>query len=372
MFRTAKTVEMLKPIALVAGLAILLWSLGLPSLRLADAASLTDVKDTLSDSAPSASANHEIEFISPTGVATSSTIVLTFPASSFGLTNIGEEDIDLLVNGSNVTNANWSTATTATTITLTLGATSIPAGATTTLLIGLNATNQGTPNTQIVNPAAEGSYEINISAGASDSGATRVVILSAVTVTATVNTIFNFSVAGLGTGVSVNGETTGITTSSTSIPFGTLAAGVATTGAHRLSVSTNATNGYVVTVQSDQAFQSSTGADIDMFSNGAYSNSPSTWASPSATVGAENTYGHWGITSDDATIDSRTANQFSANEFISASTTPHEIMQHSGPANGQTMGVGTTTVGYKVQISALQEAGDDYTTTLTYIATPTF
>ena len=49
MFRAASTVEMLKPIALIAGLAILLWSLGLPSLRFADAANVSSFSDTLTD-----------------------------------------------------------------------------------------------------------------------------------------------------------------------------------------------------------------------------------------------------------------------------------------------------------------------------------
>lgn len=372
MFRSASTVEMLKPIALIAGLAILLWSLGLPSLHLAAAANITDVSDTLSDSAPSAGSNHTIKFNSPTGVATSSTIVVTFPASSFSLTNIGEEDIDLLVNGSNVTNANWSTATTATSITLTLTGTSIAAGATTTVLVGTHATNQGVPNTQIINPAAEGSYEINISAGASDSGATRVVILSAVTVSASVDTIFSFTVTGVAAGVTVNGETTTGSTGSTTIPFGTLQAGVATVTAQQLEVNTNAANGYVVTAQVDSSLLSSTGADIDGYENGSDTNTPSAWNAPSGTLGSENTYGHWGLTSDDKTITSRSGSQFDDNLFVAASTSPREIMQHTGPVNGQGVGVGTTTVGFKIQISALQEAADDYTTTLTYVATPTF
>jgi hypothetical protein len=36
------------------------------------------------------------------------------------------------------------------------------------------------------------------------------------------------------------------------------------------------------------------------------------------------------------------------------------------------MGVGSTTVAYKVEITSLQEAAKDYTATLTYIATPVF
>lgn len=34
--------------------------------------------------------------------------------------------------------------------------------------------------------------------------------------------------------------------------------------------------------------------------------------------------------------------------------------------------VGQTVVGFKIEVSSLQEAGDDYNTTLTYIATPSF
>ena len=47
-------------------------------------------------------------------------------------------------------------------------------------------------------------------------------------------------------------------------------------------------------------------------------------------------------------------------------------MSHTGPTNGTITGEGTTKVGFKVQISGLQEAGDDYTARLTYVATPTF
>jgi hypothetical protein len=36
------------------------------------------------------------------------------------------------------------------------------------------------------------------------------------------------------------------------------------------------------------------------------------------------------------------------------------------------MGIGSTTVAYKVQITALQEAATDYTAQLMYIATPVF
>ena len=370
MFKTEKTVTLLKSIAMVAGLAIILWSLGLPTLRFADAANITSVSDTLSDSAPSASADHTIEFVTPSGVANGETIVITFPAD-FDLTGIGEEDIDLLVDDVNVTDGDWSVVNGGDDLTFTIESGSIGAGSTTAFLIGLHATNEaGTPDSQIVNPSAEGSYELGFTVGSQDSGWTRVVILTAVTVSATVDTIFTFAVAGVGAGEAVNGATTTGSTASTSVNFGTLEAGVATTTAQDLTVTTNAANGFAITVQLDQPLRSSTGATIDGFAQGSDTDDPSAWVAPTAVLGSANTYGHWGFTSDDT--DTIRTNEFASGEFAAASTTPRVVMSHDGPSNGTGTGEGTTRVGYQVEISSLQEAGDDYTATLTYVATPTF
>lgn len=368
---------MLRAIALIAGLSILLWSLGLPSLHLANAANLDTIRDTLSDTAPSASSNHDIEYTHTgdgTGVPNGQDIVLDFSDGPFVLSYIGQEDIDLLVDGSNVTSANWSVATTATSITITMDVGSIGAASSTRILIGTNATNEGVPNSQMSNPGAEGSYDINITAG-TDSGTTMVAMIDSVTVQATVDTVFTFAVSGVGAGVSVNGETTTGTTSTTSIPFGALSeSGGATTTAQLLTVNTNASQGYVVTVQTDGYLESTTGGIIDGFANGGDTDTPADWTTnqPTGDVDDAKTWGHWGFTSDDATTTRDAGDEFDANEFAAASTTPRVVMSHNGPVNGTGTGVGTTYVGYKVQITNLQEAGDDYSTTLTYIATPTF
>ena len=96
MFRTENSVGMLKAIAMIAGLAILLWSLGLPSLRFADAANITSVSDRLTDSAPSAVSDHDVSFTIPStgpGVANGQTIVINF--TSFDSTGVDATDIDL-------------------------------------------------------------------------------------------------------------------------------------------------------------------------------------------------------------------------------------------------------------------------------------
>lgn len=381
MLKTEKTVILLKTIATIAGFAIILWSLGLPSLRFADAANITDVSDTLSNSAPSAASNHTISFVTPTGVANGATTTITFPTGFTGIPSLGVEDVDFASTSDMSIAANCGGSERVRFIASGLTVSfvfcpgdggSLPAGATTTIEIGTNATFGSSGDSRISNPAGEASYEIGFTVGASDSGWTRVVILDDVLVTAAVDTIFTFAVAGLGAGVSVNGTTTTGSTGSTTIPFGTLQAGVATRTAQMLTVNTNAANGYVVTVQLNQALQSSTGADIDGFAQGSYTNTPVAWVPPTAVVGSENTYGHWGFTSDDDTTTRSPGDEFNANEWASASTSPRVVMSHTGPVNGTVAGQGTTTVGYKVQISGLQEAGDDYTATLTYVATPTF
>ncbi len=369
MFRAASTVEMLKPIALIAGLAILLWSLGLPSLRFADAANVSSFSDTLTDSAPSAVSDHVITFTADEGLAALGTFTLDFTGFTIG--SVDDTDIDLNINGGDITlaaaasGATWGAAFTGNQLTFTSDTGTIGAGEIVIVTIGLQAAGG---DAQLTNPSSEGSYPIALTSSGNDSGETRVVILTAVTVTATVNTIFNFSVEGLAGGATVNGETSTGGAASTSIPFGVLQAGSAnaTSAAQLLTVATNAANGYSVTVQVDQPFQSSTGAIIDGFDNGTDTATPVAWDSPDGLVGQQNTYGHWGLISDDTDIFTN------ASEFIAASTTAREIMTHNGPVNGAGVGQGTTSVLYKVEISALQEAGDDYSTTLTYIATPTF
>jgi hypothetical protein len=366
MYTTEKTVTLLKTIAIIAGLAITLWSLGLPYLHLADAANITTVSDVLSDSAPSANSNHTITFTTPSGVDNGDSIVISF--DNFDVSGVDEDDMDLLVNDSNVAASNWAGSFVGNDLTIVMG-TAIAPAAEVTILVGLHATNEGSPTAQIGNPAGEGSYELGFTVGDDDSGWTRVVILSGVEVSAAVDTIFTFTVAGLPAGSAVNGVTTSGATGSTSIPFGTLVANDASTTAQQLTVSTNAANGYTVTVQVDQQLESSTGAVIDGFSNGSYTNTPTTWQVPSATLGVPATYGHWGITSNDATT-TRSA-EFDSNEWVSASTSPIVVMSHDGPANG-TGHQARANVGYQVEISSLQEAGDDYQAVVTYVATPTF
>lgn len=380
MSRTNTTFGLLQALAATLTFAIIVWSLGLASFRFAEAANVTSLSDTLSDSAPAVGADHTLTFVTPTGVISGQTIVASFANGPFVVGSVDYTDIDVIDDVSNLTvgpdcsSTETSAVFSGTTLTITMcPGSSIPSSGTTTIKIGNNATFGVAGNAQLTNPVV-GSYEIDVTAGTADSGSTRVAIIAPVVVTAAVDTSFTFTVAGLPGSGDVNSEPVTGSSTATAIPFGILQAGTASTAAQQLSVSTNASYGYAVTVQVDQQLISSTGADIDGFANGSFATTPISWIAPTGNISNENTWGHWGLTSDDETFgvsdpfDAAGAGQL----FVSASTTPVEVMRHNGPADGLTQNIGRAKVGYKVEISPLQEAGNDYTATLTYVATPVF
>lgn len=378
MIHTANTVRTLQAVAMTVGIAVFLWSTGLPTLfRFAEAASITNASDTLSNSGPSLVSNHTIAFELPNGMATSSNFTITF-ASQFDTSAVTLADVDLSVNTVDQTLAGASGAGTwgvtglgtdaITFTTPTDGGTASSSDM--VIKIGSHASG-GT--IRIVNPSATTSYAIDIAGTMQDTGQVRVAIVDQVTVSASVDTSLTFTVTGVNSSSTVNGSaTTTIATSTpTTLPFGTLPIGVSRTLAHDLAVTTNASAGYTVTVQQSGALQSTTGATIDGFIDGNNTITPTAWQGPSAAIANPNTYGHWGITSNDTAVPGR-AGQFGSDQWVSGSTTPIAIMGHTGPSDGTTLGYGAARVGYQIQISALQEAGDDYSTTLRYIVTPTF
>lgn len=382
MYVYKRQVTMQRGIATLLAIALVLWVMGTHMFTTAEASNLLYVKDTLSDSDNGSLSNHTIEFLSPTGVSTGETVTVTFPNEfNFSTSSLGLADIDFEVSGVDKTlvmgapgAAQWGVSSTTHTLTITAGAgESIASLATITVKVGTNASTGGTGTNRITNPHATTSYEFTATAGTADSGQTRVAITENVLVTANVDTTLTFVVYGTSTNAVINSSptTTFATSTYNTLAFGTLANGVSKVLAQDLTIATNARNGYVVTVEQDANLLSSTGADIDGFKDGAYTNSPTAWTTPTNLIADENTWGHWGLTSNDPSL-LGAGTDFTSDTWVSASTTPRAIMAHSGPADGSTLGIGRATIGYQAQITALQEAGDDYSTTLTYIATPTF
>lgn len=373
MIRTDYTVRSLQAVSAVLALAIFLWSVGFPGFSgTARAEQITDASDTLSDSRPSTASNHTIEFTTANGMLSGQTLTLTF--ETFDLTALGgTSDIDVAFNGAATTTATTTAAAgvfgytgpVGQVITLTSPTDGVASSTRLTILIGTNAASG---DNQIVNPAATTSYAITIGGSMQDSGEVRAAIVEAVTVSASVDTAFDFTVAGVGSGQSITGVATTTVAASTfdTLPFGTLTINQSAVLAHDLSVSTNAANGFSVTVEQSGDLVSSTGADINSFIDGAYTDTPTAWTAPAATVGVDTTYGHWGLTSDDSDYSA------TADRWVAASTTPRTIFSNTTVADGTGAGDGITRVGYQIQISALQEAGNDYSTEIRYIATPQF
>ncbi len=364
MHRTSNTFSVLQATAAVVTMAIILWSLGLPSFRIAEAAALTTISDTLSTSEPSVGSTHTIEFTTPTGVANTETSTINF-ASFTGTSSITAADISVATTSGATsvvaaacgggTDVSFGFGATDEILTLTFCAAEgdfIAANGTTTITVG--GTNE------LINPTT-GSYDVPITAASGvDTGEARVAIVDVVTVTASVDTVLDLSVGAVTSGGTVHGTTTDVTTTATTIPFGQLTPNQPSTGAQELTITTNAVNGFTVTVTADGQLTAG-GADIDGFIDGAYTTAKTAWQAPSANISNEDTWGHWGVISDDT-------DEFPAQEtWVSASTSPVNVMSHSGPVSAT-----TTRVGYTVEISSLQEASENYQAILTYVATPVF
>jgi len=373
-------------------LTVVSWSLGLPTfINKARAASLDNVSDLLSDSGLLAPSDHTITFTTDQAILGGETVTVTFPAG-FDTATIAVTDVDVTNGGAEVTMVDglapgdneWGFEMAADVLTLELGALeTVPAATIVVIEIGNHATAGGAgADNQITNPAANGSNVIAIATtnATTDSADTRVYIVEHVLVTAEVETIFDFEVNALTTGAgnSVNGETITLTSTPTTLAFGVLTPDSAEVMAQELRVKTNANYGFVVTAQADTHLVSATGADINPFKDDSNLAVPAAWTQPLATIDTDTTYGHEGITSEDANLNANEfGDQLFAGDFVDA---PRQVFSHTGPVTYSGVygdpeyaaNIATTRVGYKVEISALQEAADDYTQTIRYVATPTF
>lgn len=357
------------------------------------AANIAKLSDTMTDTDTSVSSNHTISFITQSTTTGSGTIIIDFPDSfktttspAFANTDPLDYDISTTTGdeiavyaagscpGAGNTAFEITSISSANVFTFThcAGTEDLNAYTTTTIKIGTNATTGGTGDSQLFNPDETGTQRITVTNG-SDSATTHVFIIDDVVLTAAVDTTFEFTISGVNSGQAKCSGTTDETSSATTLPFGTMSAGVSKILAQDLTVQTNARNGHVVTIQQNQNPLSSTGADIDVFDDGTSQTTPATWSAPQGQLDSEETYGHYGFTSEDTDLNGGEFNsggqKFAGFDGVN---TPDEIFSHTGPSDGTTADKGATSVCYQMEVSTLQEAANDYTNEITYIATPTF
>ncbi len=341
----------------------------------ADAAQVTSFSDTLTRLKASTNANHEIFFVSPTGIASTGNMTLTFTGFSNATVNaILFSDVDFATGStavctsavyteqtlvaSGATSAQWNVATASQVMTITSGGASatLTANKCVRIRIGTNATNQTTGVNQIQNNTA-GTATIAVGGGFGDTGTIAIPIISndQVTISATVDPTITFSI------------------SQTTVSFGSLSAATgrwatnagganasaatdptAANTAHTLTVGTNASSGYTVTYN---------GA---LLTSGANTIAAATITGDSDGTVNSNQFALCGKgTSGSPTVASGyVCGTNSDYNFVAGTTTT--LASATAPASSDVV-----SVAYLANIASSKPAGT-YTTTLTYVATGNF
>jgi hypothetical protein len=170
----------------------------------------------------------------------------------------------------------------------------------------------------------------------------------------------NLTVSGLPSGTTTAGVVTTASTTPTAITFGSLPINTDVIAAHRLSVETNATEGYRVYAYARQPLLNSYGTSINPITG---TNAvPVGWSSGCLALAS----GCVGYHTTDATLSGVSPTRFAAlDSYAGLSTTTSEIVYSPLPV------VDTHDMLYRVQVRSTQPAGQ-YTTEIVYIATPVY
>lgn len=201
--------------------------------------------------------------------------------------------------------------------------------------------------------------------GTPDTAIVSITVTQAVSVSARVDPVFRFAVTGVaGSGATRNGTAlSDVTTTVSTIPFGSLTALQPKFAAHTLTVTTNTTGGYTISayLTGSNLTGTSYAEDIDPYvGNGANQTTPQSWTTPTGTVSGSDT-GWLGVGTDDTGIITR-----AANAFYSLNTTSFVVASTEDSATNR-----TSNIVYGIEVNANQSA-DNYTGTLLYNALPKY
>lgn len=167
-------------------------------------------------------------------------------------------------------------------------------------------------------------------------------------------------VSGLPSGTTTSGITTDATSTPSGVGFGSLALNTDYEAAHRLSITTNATEGYQVYFYARQQLLNSSGDALLPIA--ATNSSPVAWTTGCPLATSTSCTGYH---TTDATLRGGSTRFAPTDSYAGLSTTPQEIMWSSVPANE------SHDVVYRVRVGELQPAGD-YESEIVYLAIPTF
>lgn len=176
-------------------------------------------------------------------------------------------------------------------------------------------------------------------------------------------TTLTFTIDGLAISTVTEGITTDVSTTPTGIPFGTLSFDTETEAAQRLTVDTNATEGYQIFIFERQGFLHSAYSAVEIDAVTGTNASPTGWSTGCVSSAS----GCYGYHAGDDSLDSGST-RFAANNTYAqfSTTTAEEIAFNSGPVTSE-----ATDIVFKTKITNQQEAGD-YSSSVVYIVVPTF
>lgn len=170
----------------------------------------------------------------------------------------------------------------------------------------------------------------------------------------------SFTISGLATSTVTEGITTDVATTPTGVPFGILPFNTELEAAQRLTVSTNATEGYSMYVFQRQGLISSIGVEID----------PVTGTNPSPTawgVGCvDSANGCYGYHAGDDTLSGGSTRFSPDDSYAQFDATAREVAFSAIPVTSESIDIV-----YKTQVTDRQAAGQ-YESGVVYIIVPTF
>lgn len=233
----------------------------------------------------------------------------------------------------------------------------------------------------ITNSTSAGTYFARVmtytstdcSTGLTDDGVTAFAIISGVTVTATVAESLEVTVTGIAAGDCVQSTGTSVTTTATTVPFGTVSPNTFYRGCQNIQVVTNAANGFVMTTQEETNLRSAPHniPDTTCDTGGCSETTAAAWTvatanhgyghscynitgTPCSTVYAGDNFRQFACRGTNAECDPGTGNE-----------TAQIFMSTTGPANV------TGRILHRLTVSPTQAAAS-YSATVVYIVTPTF
>jgi len=329
-------------------LALVLVTAGGLFVNKASAAAISTATDTMSSLKVSTLSDHDIQFTTPTGIAASATLTVTFPTGwtmgsvAFGDMDLQDDTVDVVLAATS-TGTTWGAAVSGQVITFTNGSVAVAAGSVVRIKIGTNATS-GT--NQITNSSSTGTHAVAIGGTFGDSGDISVQLLTddQVAVTATVPQSLTFSISDNAVGFGT------LSASAACFASPTPACSATEIETHTLIVGTNAANGYTMTVNGTT------------LTNGALTISAIGGTNTASSAGTE----QFGIRATSTGGSGTVSSPYAASGFAFTAGSATEVASASGSSANTTY-----SVRYLANITSNTEAGA-YTATLTYVATANF